>query len=127
MDINETKTGMMVILLKEVESVYSPKSVVSCMRLGKLGNYWNQTETFEALQIYIDMNFEGLRDDVLRMIAGEAVPVNTGIFTNDMITFRIKDDVLTLLIHLGYLGYHYAEKTVFIPNNDIRLKLSVHF
>ena len=45
------------------------------MRLGKLGNYWNQTETFEALQMYIDMNFEGLRDDVLRMIAGEAVPV----------------------------------------------------
>ena len=70
------------------------------------------------------MNFEGLRDDVLRMIAGEAVPVNTGIFTNDMITFRIKDDVLTLLIHLGY---HYAEKTVFIPNNDIRLKFICAF
>ena len=52
-----SKTGMMVIHFEEVESVYSPKSVVSCMRLGKLGNYWNQTETFEALQIYIDMKF----------------------------------------------------------------------
>ena len=105
---------------EEVSSVYSPKSVVSCMRLGKLGNYWNQTETFEALQIYIDMNFEGLRDDILSMLAGEEVPVNTGSFTNDMTTFRTEDDVLTLLIHLGYLGYHYSARSVFIPNDEIR-------
>ena len=52
-------------------SIYSPRSVVSCMQFGKVGNYWNQTETFEALQVYIDMNFEGLRDDVISMIAGE--------------------------------------------------------
>ena len=123
MDINEIKNWYDGYSFEEVESVYSPKSVVSCMRLGKLGNYWNQTETFEALQIYIDMNFEGLRDDVLRMIAGEAVPVNTGIFTNDMITFRIKDDVLTLLIHLGYLGYDQIKKMTFVPNEEIRQEL----
>ena len=101
-------------------SVYSPRSVVNCMRLGKIENYWNQTETFEALQIYIDMNFDGLKDDVISMIAGEKIPVNTGSFTNDMTTFRTEDDVLTLLIHLGYLGYDNSEKCVFIPNNEIR-------
>ena len=101
-------------------SVYSPKSVVSCMRFGKIGNYWNQTETFEALQIYIDMNFDGLKDDVLSMIAGNAVSVNIGSFTNDMTTFRSEDDVLTLLIHLGYLGYDSNHKTVFIPNGEVR-------
>lgn len=120
MDINEIKNWYDGYSFEEVESVYSQKSVVSCMRLGKLGNYWNQTETFEALQIYIDMNFEGLRDDILSMIAGETVPVNTRSFTNDMTTFRTEDDVLTLLIHLGYLGYRYADKTVFIPNEEIR-------
>ena len=120
MDINEIKNWYDGYSFEEVGSVYSPKSVVSCMRLGKLGNYWNQTETFEALQIYIDMNFEGLRDDILSMIAGETVPVNTRSFTNDMTTFRTEDDVLTLLIHLGYLGYRYADKTVFIPNEEIR-------
>ena len=120
MDINEIKNWYDGYSFEEVESVYSPKSVVSCVRLGKLGNYWNQTETFEALQIYIDMNFEGLRDDILSMIAGETVPVNTRSFTNDMTTFRTEDDVLTLLIHLGYLGYRYADKTVFIPNEEIR-------
>ena len=89
-------------------------------RFEKIENYWNQTETFEALQFYIDMNFDGLKDDVLSMIAGEKVPVNTGSFTNDMTTFRTEDDVLTLLIHLGYLGYDSNEKCVFIPNNEIR-------
>ena len=101
-------------------SVYSPRSVVSCMRLGKIGNYWNQTETFEALKDYIEMNFEGLRDDVLSMLAGETVPVNTGSFTNDMTTFRTEDDVFTLLVHLGYLAYDEKNKCVYIPNNEIR-------
>lgn len=120
MDIDEIRNWYDGYSFEEVPSVYSPKSVISCMRLGRLGNYWNQTETFEALQIYIDMNFEGLKDDVLSMIAGESVPVNTGSFTNDMTTFRTEDDVLTLLIHLGYLSYDYENKTVKIPNNEVR-------
>ena len=101
-------------------SIYSPRSVVNCMRFGKIGNYWNQTETFEALRIYIEMNFEGLKDDVISMIAGNAVPVNTGSFANDMSTFHTEDDVLTLLIHLGYVSYDYDNKTVKIPNEEVR-------
>ena len=90
------------------------------MRFRKIGNYWNQTETFEALQWYIDLNFDGLRDDVLQMMAGKKIPVNTGSFTNDMTTFRTEDDVLTLLIHLGYLGYEEQNKYVFIPNAEVQ-------
>ena len=100
--------------------MYSPRSVVNSMLFGKIENYWNQTETFEALQVYIDMNFDGLKDDVLSMIAGERIPVNTGSFTNDMTTFRTEDDVLTLLIHLGYLAYDSENKVVKIPNNEVR-------
>ena len=120
MDMEEVKNWYDGYSFAEVPSIYSPHSVVSSMRFGKIGNYWNQTETFEALQIYIDMNFDGLRDDVLSMIAGEKVSVNTGSFTNDMATFRTEDDVLTLLIHLGYLGYDDENKCVFIPNSEVR-------
>ena len=105
---------------EEVGSIYSPRSVVEAVLSGVCDSYWNQTETFEALQVYIDMNFEGLKDDVLSMISGEHVPVNVGSFTNDMTTFRTEDDVLTLLIHLGYLGYDFANKCVFIPNSEVR-------
>lgn len=120
MDIEEVKTWYDGYSFPSEPSVYSPRSVVNSMLFGKIENYWNQTETFEALQVYIDMNFEGLKDDVLSMIAGESVPVNTGSFTNDMTTFRTEDDVLTLLIHLGYLAYDSDNKTVKIPNNEVR-------
>ena len=105
---------------EKAASIYSPRSVVAAMTSGICDSYWNQTETFEALREYIDMNFDGLKDDVLSMMAGEMVPVNTGSFSNDMTTFHSEDDVLTLLIHLGYLGYDFSHKSVFIPNNEIR-------
>lgn len=120
MELAEMKSWYDGYRFEEIGSVYSPRSVVCSLEYGKFNSYWNQTETFEALRMYIDMNFEGLKDDVLRMIAGESVPVNTGSFTNDMVTFHTEDDVLTLLVHLGYLGYDFANKCVFIPNNEIR-------
>lgn len=120
MDMEEVKAWYDGYSFSMAASVYSPRSVVNSMLFGKIENYWNQTETFEALQVYIDMNFDGLKDDVLSMIAGERIPVNTGSFTNDMTTFRTEDDVLTLLIHLGYLAYDSENKVVKIPNNEVR-------
>lgn len=120
MEMGEVKNWYDGYSFEEELAVYNPRSVVSCMKFGKIGNYWNKTETFEALRVYIDMNFEGLKDDVLCMMAGERIPVNTGSFVNDMTSFQTEDDVLTLLIHLGYLGYDYNYKSVFIPNNEIR-------
>ncbi len=120
MEMDEVKNWYDGYAFEAEPSIYSPRSVVSCMRFGKIGNYWNQTETFEALQVYIDLNFDSLKDDVLSMIAGEQIPVNTGSFTNDMATFRTEDDVLTLLIHLGYLGYDCINQCVFIPNSEVR-------
>lgn len=67
-------------------SMYSPKSVVEAMLRHKYGPYWNQTETYEALKVYIQMNMDGLKDAVVRMLAGESVEINTGTFTNDMTT-----------------------------------------
>lgn len=100
-------------------SMYSPKSVVEAMLRYKFGTYWNQTETYEALKIYIQMDMDGLQDAVVRMLAGEAIKINTGTFSNDMTTFASKDDVLTLLVHLGYLTYNSADETVMIPNKEV--------
>ena len=100
-------------------SMYSPKSVVEAMLRHKFGTYWNQTETYEALKIYIQMDMDGLKDSVVRMLAGEAVPIHIGTFSNDMTTFATKDDVLTLLVHLGYLTYNSINETVSIPNKEV--------
>ena len=88
----------------------------------RFGTYWNQTETFEALRIYIDLNLDGLRDGIIRLIAGDSLPIRTGTFSNDMTTFHTADDVLTLLIHLGYLAYDDENETVQIPNREVMNK-----
>ena len=103
----------------EIYSMYSPKSVVEVMLRHKFGTYWNQTETYEALKIYIQMDMDGLKDSVVRMLAGDAVSINIGTFSNDMTTFASKDDVLTLLVHLGYLTYNSIDETVSIPNKEV--------
>lgn len=85
----------------------------------RFGTYWNQTESFDALRLYIDMNYEGLRDAVISMMAGNKVKIDTGSFSNDMTTFHSADDIMTLLIHLGYLAYDIDTSEVYIPNNEI--------
>ncbi len=100
-------------------SIYNPKSVVEAMLRHNYRNYWNQTETYEALKIYIQMNYDGLKDTVSRMLAGGHEPVDIGRFSNDMTTFSGKDDVLTLLIHLGYLTYDERSQKTSIPNKEV--------
>ena len=103
----------------KIYSIYNPKSVVEAMLRHKFGTYWNQTETYEALKVYIQMNMDGLKDAVVKMLAGESVRINTGTFSNDMTTFATKDDVLTLLVHLGYLTYNSQTHSVMIPNKEV--------
>ena len=105
--------------LTDMISTFSPRSVVASITRKKFGNYWTSTETYEALRVYIDMNYDGLKDDVVKLLAGEEVYLNTDKFQNDMTTFKSKDDVLTLLIHLGYLGYNSSNQTCYIPNKEV--------
>ena len=119
MDFEETRRWYDGYRFENVEHVYSPRSVVSAMLSRCFDNYWNQTETFEALRDYIVMNYEGLKDTVIELLAGKYKKIETGSFSNDMTTFSTADDVLTLLIHLGYLGYDFSAKEVFIPNSEI--------
>ncbi|WP_281509185.1 AAA family ATPase [Thomasclavelia cocleata] len=105
-------------LTKEI-SVFSPRSVVASITRRIFNNYWTSTETYEALQIYIDMNFDGLKDDIIRLLSGEKVNIQTTSFQNDMTSFKSKDDVFTLLVHLGYLAYNQDTKEVCIPNKEV--------
>lgn len=105
-------------------SIYNPRSVVMSMTGGYFNNYWTSTETYEALKEYIELNLDGLNDKVIQMIAGEKVKINPEKFQNDMTTFKSADDVLTLLVHLGYLTFDFYEKEVWIPNSEVRQEFS---
>lgn len=105
--------------LRKFRHIYNPRSVVAAVRNRVLSNYWTSTETYEALKLYMDMDFDGLKAAIVEMLGGQRVKVHTWSFQNDMCNFQTKDDVLTLLIHLGYLGYDPETEEAFIPNKEI--------
>jgi hypothetical protein len=119
MDYDEMRDWYDGYVLTGFQHIYNPKSVVEAVRRHKFSNYWTSTETYDALKTYMDMDFDGLRSDIVQMLGGGRIKVNTRSFQNDMYNFRTKDDVLTLLIHLGYLAYDSLRKEAFIPNREI--------
>lgn len=104
--------------------IYNPTAVISLMLRGEFQSYWSQTGSYEAILPLINMNFDGLKAAILTMLSGSSVKVRVNSFQNDMVTFKNKDDVLTLLIHLGYLGYDQKQQMAFIPNEEIRTELA---
>ena len=100
--------------------IYNPNSVMKAIFNKRFSNYWTQTETYESLRVYIDLNFDGLKDMLVDLIGEKYCRIDTGSFQNDMTSLKNKDDVLTLLVHLGYLAYDIDRKEVYIPNEEIR-------
>lgn len=104
----------------DVGSVYNPNSVMEAIRNGDFESYWTETSAATSLMEYISLDFDGLSKTIAELLGGIGVPVDTNGFANDLVTFRNRDDVLTLLIHLGYLAYDEDTQKVHIPNEEIR-------
>jgi hypothetical protein len=119
MSYEDTKSWYNGYCLGKDSAIYNPRSVVEAMLRHTYDTYWNQTETFEALRAYIDMNFDGLKDAIIKMLAGARIQIDVRSFVNDMVTFHSFEDVLTLLVHLGYLTYDRETEEVYIPNKEI--------
>ena len=104
--------------------VYNPKAVISLMTKGKFRSYWSETGSYEVVIPLICMNFDGLKTAIIEMLSGAEVEGNTASFKNDPAKIQNRDDVITYLIHLGYLGYNEEKGTAFVPNEEIRQELS---
>ena len=104
--------------------IYNPQAVVGVMLRGEFKSYWSETASYETVVPLINMDFDGLRSAVMEMLSGDSVAVDVTTFQNDMDSFSCCDDVLTYLIHLGYLGYDQVRGRAFVPNEEIRQELS---
>ena len=124
MDFEKVKKWYDGYLLENYQ-VYNPKAVVSTLLKGKLRSYWSETGSYEAIIPLITMDFDGLKTAIIEMLSGAAVKVNTTTFKNDTVSFKSKDDVLTYLIHLGYLAFNQMDQTAFVPNEEIRQELTI--
>lgn len=100
-------------------SMFNPNSVMMALYSRRCRSYWAATGAFDAVSAYIRMNYEGLKDDIIGMLAGERCKVNPTKFGNDMRDIHSKDDVLTVLIHLGYLSYNWRKDECYIPNKEV--------
>ena len=100
-------------------SMFNPNSVIQAIDAGRCRSFWATTGSYDAVAHYIQMNYEGLKDDVVQMLAGERCKVNPTKFQNDMSIIGGKDDVLTVLIHLGYLSYDWRKDECYIPNKEV--------
>lgn len=104
-------------------SVFNPNSVMNAINARECKSYWASTGAYDRVATYINLNYDGLKDDIIKMLAGESCNVNTTKFMNDMGSISCKDDVLTVLIHLGYLAYNSKSDKCYVPNKEVREEL----
>lgn len=102
--------------------IYNPNAVADAAKYGDIGNSWVETGSFDAVRPYINMDFDGLKQSLIDMTAGNRVHVNTNTFENhtDRSAFNNRDDVFTYMIHLGYLAFDQKRQEAFVPNEEIR-------
>ena len=105
-------------------SIFNPNSVMQALYSGYCESYWASTGAYEAVAHYIRMNFDGLKDDIIYLLSGGRVKVNTTKFQNDMSIIQRKDDVLTVLIHLGYLSFDRNKNECYVPNMEVAGELA---
>jgi hypothetical protein len=121
MDYDEVMSWYDGYSFKGVPHICGPNSVVNAMLDGNCENYWSQTVAYNSLVTYITMNFDGLRDAIVEVLGGNRIKVKVRTYENDMTSFKRKDDVLTALIHLGYLAYDTETEEAYIPNKEVRM------
>ena len=119
LDLSEMERWYDGYRIGKASHIFNPYSVMRAINEEEYGSYWTTTGAYDSVITYIQMNYDGLKDDVIRMLSGEHVYVNTTKFQNDMRIVKNRNDVLTVLIHLGYLAYDGDTNECYIPNKEV--------
>ena len=123
MDFDELEKWYDGYQIGDEKSMFNPNSVMMALKSKRCRSYWSNSTTFTPVSEYISMNYDGLKDDIITMLAGGRCQVNPTGFQNDLKVIQSKDDVLTVLIHLGYLSYDWQKNECYIPNKEVEQEM----
>ncbi len=109
--------------IDDEKSMFNPNSVIQAVGIGRCRSFWAATGSFDAVTSYINIYYDGLKDDIINMLGGGRVTVDPTGFQNDLSVIRSKDDVLTVLVHLGYLSFDWKRNQCYVPNKEVEGEL----
>ena len=106
--------------------IYNPSSIKKLITLKKFNNYWTETSAYGLVKEAINLNFEGLKDDIIKLCSGSTISISRPeikSFNTADLKFKNKVAIYIYLVHLGYLGYDDADATIYVPNEETRVEL----
>ena len=104
--------------------LYNPNSIIELTNHGTYKSYWSATAAYDIVKEAINLNFEGLKDDIIKLCSGTSIRIyDIESFNTAEKNFPNKDSIYVYLVHLGYLGYNDEESTIYVPNEETRREL----
>ena len=104
--------------------LYNPNSIIELAKHGVYKSYWSATAAYDLVKEAINLNFEGLKDDIIKLCSGTSIRIyDIESFNTAEKNFPNKDSIYVYLVHLGYLGYNDEESTIYVPNEETRREL----
>ena len=104
--------------------LYNPNSIIELINHGTYKSYWSATAAYDIVKEAINLNFEGLKDDIIKLCSGTSIRIyDIESFNTAEKNFPNKDSIYVYLVHLGYLGYNDEESTIYVPNEETRREL----
>ena len=104
--------------------LYNPNSIIELINHGTYKSYWSATAAYDIVKEAINLNFEGLKDDIIKLCSGTSIRIyDIESFNTAEKNFPNKDSIYVYLVHLGYLGYNDEDSTIYVPNEETRREL----
>lgn len=97
--------------------LYNPRSIVCALTDNELVNYWTSSGTYDSIFGYIKDNVADVQDDLVLMLAGEAIPSDIQEYAATSLGLETKDEIYSAMVIYGLLTFE--DGCVSIPNKEL--------
>ncbi len=101
--------------------MFNPRSVVLALSRDSLDSFWTESGPYDEIYYYYVRNdIDDIRDDLVRMVAGESVRAEMENYAASSMSLTTKDEILSAMVVYGFLTYY--DGCVSIPNHELMLQ-----